>query len=83
MIPHKGVSAIEEGRLLTYDVHTETAGVLEAMDNVVLVLGHRADKSLFRALWGRVEELYEIGDCLSPRTVKAAIFEGYMVGKAI
>lgn len=83
VIPHKGVMAIEEGRLLTYDVHSETAGVLENMDNVVLVLGHRADKSLFRALKGKVDELYEIGDCLSPRTVKAAVFEGYMVGKAI
>lgn len=81
--PNTGVKAIKERSLVTYDVYTETEGTVEDVDTVVLVLGHRADKGLYRALKGRVQELYEVGDCLSPRTVKAAIFEGFVVGQTV
>jgi hypothetical protein len=32
---------------------------------------------------GRPLELYRIGDCVAPRRVDMAIYEGYMAGKRV
>jgi hypothetical protein len=46
-------------------------------------MGNQVDDSLYQALKGRVRELYRIGDCVAPRKVDMAIYEGYMVGKKL
>lgn len=56
--------------------------VLEA-DTVVVAVGLRPNRGLAEALKGKVEELYEIGDCVKPRSLLDAIHEGARVGRAI
>jgi hypothetical protein len=34
-------------------------------------------------LKGRISELYRIGDCLAPRNVDMAIYEGEIVGRKL
>lgn len=52
-------------------------------DTVVLALGAAPEDGLYRALAGRVPELYAIGDCARPRKLLDAIHDGYAVAAAI
>ncbi len=52
-------------------------------DSVVYALGNRAEDGLYKALKGKVKELYRIGDCVAPRKVDMAILEGDKVGREI
>lgn len=55
----------------------------EGVDVVVFSDNRRAVDSLYRQLKGRVSELYAVGDCLAPRTVEQAMYEGHGVGRRI
>jgi thioredoxin reductase len=52
-------------------------------DSVVYAMGNRVEDSLYKALKGRVKELYRIGDCVAPRKIDMAILEGDKVGRTI
>ena len=81
-----GVRKITEWTVETYNtVYTDlaTERVIEGVDTVVLASGGRADDSLNRALQGKVGELYTVGDCLQPRDVEAAVYEGHKAGRAL
>ena len=52
-------------------------------DSVVYALGSRVEDSLYKALKGKVKELYRIGDCVAPRKIDMAILEGEKVGRMI
>jgi len=47
------------------------------VDTVVLAAGSLPDIELYRALQGRVPELYLVGDCVEPRNIMAAVADGY------
>lgn len=50
---------------------------------VVLALGTCAEDSLFVPLYSAGVEVYRIGDCLEPRSIKEAILEGARLGRAV
>jgi mycofactocin system FadH/OYE family oxidoreductase 2 len=52
-------------------------------DSLVLVMGQQVDDDLYMSLKGKVAELYRIGDCVSPRKIDMAIWEGHKVGREI
>jgi len=52
-------------------------------DSLVLVMGQQVDDDLYMSLKGKVTELYRIGDCVSPRKVDMAIWEGHKLGREI
>jgi mycofactocin system FadH/OYE family oxidoreductase 2 len=52
-------------------------------DTVVLAMGQQVDDELYFALKGQVKELYRIGDCVAPRKVDMAIWEGHKLGREI
>jgi thioredoxin reductase len=52
-------------------------------DSLVLVMGQQVDDDLYMSLKGKVPELYRIGDCVSPRKVDMAIWEGHKIGREI
>ena len=52
-------------------------------DNLVLAMGQRTVDDLYFSLKGKVAELYRIGDCVAPRKVDMAIWEGQKVGREI
>jgi hypothetical protein len=56
---------------------------IEGVDTVVWAIGCKADDQLYFALKGRVKELHRVGDCVSPRLIDSAIWEGEMVGRKI
>lgn len=50
---------------------------------VVIAIGNRPDNSLFEQIKSTGIPVYQIGDCLEPRSAKAAIFEAADIGRAI
>lgn len=52
-------------------------------DGVVIAVGLRSRDSLYKALTGKVDELYAIGDCVKPRKIMAAMWEGYRLARLI
>lgn len=77
------VSGIEGGTVHTYNLYTGEPGTLEA-DTVVLAFGPKADESLYFALKGATgAELHRIGDCVAPRKIDHAIYEGYLAGREL
>ncbi len=52
-------------------------------DNLVLAMGQRTVDDLYFSLKGKVPELYRIGDCVAPRRVDMAIWEGQKIGREI
>ena len=43
----------------------------------------KSDDALYHALKGKVPELHRIGDCVQPRRVMEAIWEGFTVGREV
>ncbi len=82
------VSVIEPSRVLVYDMlRLETLHTLEERkmdaDVVVVYGGKRADDSLLIALRGCVPELHAIGDCVAPRGIAEAVYQGYATARDI
>jgi pyruvate/2-oxoglutarate dehydrogenase complex dihydrolipoamide dehydrogenase (E3) component len=56
--------------------------ILEA-ERVVVTVGNRPDNRLSEQLEPLGFEIHRIGDCLEPRSAKAAIYEGAVLGREI
>ncbi|MBW2475767.1 MAG: FAD-dependent oxidoreductase, partial [Deltaproteobacteria bacterium] len=52
-------------------------------DSIVLAMGQAANEDLYYALKGKIKELHRVGDCVAPRKVDMAIWEGHRVGREI
>jgi len=52
-------------------------------DTVVIALGLKSNELLFNALKDKLPEVYTIGDCVEPRKVINAIWEGFRIGRLI
>lgn len=50
---------------------------------VVIAVGSRPDNSLYDQIKTLGIAVYQIGDCLEPRSAKAAIYEGAVIGRTI
>jgi hypothetical protein len=46
-------------------------------------MGQQVDDSLYHSLKGKVAELHRIGDCVAPRKLDMAIWEGHTVGRQL
>jgi pyruvate/2-oxoglutarate dehydrogenase complex dihydrolipoamide dehydrogenase (E3) component len=49
-------------------------------DTIILAAGSQPNKRLFEELKGMASEIYLVGDCVEPRTIRDAINEGFRVG---
>jgi thioredoxin reductase len=52
-------------------------------DAIVYAMGNNVEDGLYKALKGRVKELYRIGNCVAPRKIDMAILEGDKVARMI
>jgi len=73
-------TAIEGERVSIYNLYTGAEEAIEGVDTVVLATGPKANEDLYLALKDEVEGLHRIGDCVAPRKLDHAIYEGYMAG---
>jgi 2,4-dienoyl-CoA reductase-like NADH-dependent reductase (Old Yellow Enzyme family)/thioredoxin reductase len=52
-------------------------------DTVIIAVGYKANERLYKALEGKVPEIYCIGDSSQPRRILEATSEGYQAGLAL
>jgi 2,4-dienoyl-CoA reductase (NADPH2) len=52
-------------------------------ETVVLATGFQSEDTLYAELRSHFDELYQIGDCVEPRTVMCAIREGAEIGRLV
>jgi 2,4-dienoyl-CoA reductase (NADPH2) len=53
------------------------------VDSVVLAVGDKPNNRLYEKMFGKVPELYTVGDCVKPRRIMEAISEGAYVALRI
>ena len=82
LVPTTWLRSIGDGEVTIYDIHTREART-ERADAVVLATGRIPQDSIARALEGKVEQLFTIGDALSARMLAAAPFEGQKFARMI
>jgi hypothetical protein len=64
------------------DIHTNHPILYEGYDTIVLDMGNEVEDLLYRQLKGRVN-LLRAGDCVAPRGIEMAIFEGRKAGESL
>ncbi len=63
------------------NIYTGQPILYEGYDTVVLDMGNKAEDMLYRQLKGRVKALLRVGDCVAPRGIEMAVFEGRKAGE--
>ena len=76
-------SAIDGASVQLFNLYTGAPEAIEGVDTVVLALGPKADEELYFQLKGSVGELHRIGDCVAPRKIDHAIYEGELAGREL
>jgi mycofactocin system FadH/OYE family oxidoreductase 2 len=76
-------SAIDGSTVRLFNLYTGAPEAIEGVDTVVLALGPKANEELYFQLKGSVAELHRIGDCVAPRKIDHAIYEGELAGREL
>jgi hypothetical protein len=76
-------SSIDGDGVSVFNLYTGEEERLQGVDSVVLATGPKANDELYFALKGVVPNLYRIGDCVAPRKLDHAIYEGYLAGREL
>jgi uncharacterized FAD-dependent dehydrogenase len=82
LTPLTGVKEILPREAVLYNVYTKAERRV-SVDTVVVATGNRSITDLYGALKGKVKELHRVGDCLAPRKINNAIYEGYQLGRSL
>ena len=66
-------------------VAEDSNGNVESFEagTVVIATGLKSDDSLYQKLQGKAKEVYQIGDCITPRKFIDAVHEAYAIAKMI
>lgn len=81
--PLTGVKEIKGNTVIAYNMLTGAEREIEGVDTVVFCTAGMANDSLYRSLKGKVKELYQVGQCVSPRKLLDSIYDGAVVGRKI
>jgi 2,4-dienoyl-CoA reductase-like NADH-dependent reductase (Old Yellow Enzyme family)/thioredoxin reductase len=77
------IRSIGDHAVTAYDIATDEDRVIDGLEAVVLVTGRAPVNDLSRALDGKVDQLFTIGDALAARPFAAAAFEGQKFARYI
>ena len=65
------------------NIYSNEISVFEGYETIVVVMANRPNQGLYFGLKGKIKELFRIGDCVAPRKIDMAIWEGNRVGRTI
>lgn len=82
-VPESTVIEAQDSAVTLLNVITGQVTVVELVDAIVIAGNKSANNALYKALKGQVAELHTGGDCVAPRHVDMAIYEGEMMGRAV
>ena len=83
MSPSTALKEIREDSVIVYSTITNKEREISGVEAVVFAAGGEAENRLYRSLKGKVKELYAVGDCVAPRGVEQAVYDGHKVGRAV
>jgi len=83
IMPVTAVKEIQGKTVITYNTLTGMERQIEEVDSVVFCTDGRANDALYHSLKGKVKELYQVGQCVSPRQLLDSVADGYRVGRTI
>ena len=66
-----------------FNLYTGAQEAIDSVDTVVLATGPKANDELYFALKGEAENVYRIGDCVAPRKLDHAVYEGELAGREL
>jgi 2,4-dienoyl-CoA reductase-like NADH-dependent reductase (Old Yellow Enzyme family) len=74
--PHYDFGGISNNKVTIRNLFTHEKEELEDWDTVVLSLGRVPNVELYEQVKGMAPVVHQIGDCLAPRTIEEATYEG-------
>lgn len=84
LVANTWVRSIDVSSVVTYDIYSGREQVLKPVDTVVLATGNRVRRALWSRLSGRAGiEVHRVGDCVAPRLLDHAIWDGSNVGRML
>ena len=83
VIPHARIYGVDGTTAYLVHALSGNAVIREDVDTVVLATGHTPVTTLEKELNGLERPVHLAGDCLSPRTVEEALYEGFLIGRSI
>jgi hypothetical protein len=76
-------AGIEGNRVSLFNLYTGAQDTIDDVDTVILATGPTANDELYFALKGHLPDVHRIGDCLAPRKLDHAIYEGELAGREL
>ena len=76
-------AGIEGDRVTVFNLYTGASETIDDVDTVVLATGAKASEELYLALKDEHANVHRIGDCLAPRKLDHAIYEGELAGREL
>jgi pyruvate/2-oxoglutarate dehydrogenase complex dihydrolipoamide dehydrogenase (E3) component len=81
--PLTRVKEIRGNTVIVYNTLTNDERQIEGVDAVVFCHDGMPEDSLYRSLKGKVKELYELGQCVSPRKLLDSVYDAAVVGRLL
>jgi len=78
MIPHHDFAGIRDDRLVMRNMFSHEVTLVDDWDTVVLSYGRVPNVELYESVKQAAPVVKQIGDCLAPRTLEEAVYEGYV-----
>ena len=82
-MPQTAVLSVDGQSVTTVDIFSGRTSELADVDCVVVVGNKQVDDVLARSLDDAGRTVHVVGDCLAPRHVTSAIYEGELAGRAV
>ena len=83
MHTHKLLQEVTDDGVLMLDLARLGEKVKIGADNVIIMGGFQPDAALYQALKDKGLAVYAIGDCVQPRGIHEAIYEGHLTARSI
>ncbi|KYH31690.1 FAD-dependent oxidoreductase [Neomoorella mulderi] len=83
MTPHHEVTAIKGKTATLKNVYSGQEVEMSDYDTFIYVIHNRSHEELYYALKGKCPELYRVGDCVAPRMIEQAIWDGEEIGRKL
>ncbi|MFC1945152.1 FAD-dependent oxidoreductase [Chloroflexota bacterium] len=82
LMPLTWIKSMEKKRVIAVNILTEEESFIEDIDTVVFE-DSKANDWLYKQVEGHIKEIYTIGDCVTPRLIEHAIYEGGKIAREI
>jgi hypothetical protein len=83
LCPNLVVLGIQDSTAHAINTVTRKPEAIEGFDTFVMVGYGDANTKLYKEIKGKVPEMYLVGDALSPRIIKRAVWDGHAVGRKL